>query len=172
MSSEAIAAGGRFPLSLRAIGFAVAGLSALGVGSALAIEHIGGIPPCPLCLDQRIVYYAAIPLGVLAAYLASGRASWSRLLLGALALAFLVNAGIGVYHAGIEWTWWPGPDSCSGIAPLATSAEALMESLANPRIVRCDEAALRILGISLAGYSAMLSTFLAVLASAGALRKA
>jgi disulfide bond formation protein DsbB len=172
MSSEAIASGGRFPLSLRTIGFALAGLSALGVGSALAIEHIGGIPPCPLCLDQRIAYYAAIPLGILAAYLAGARPSWSRLLLGALALAFLVNAGIGVYHAGIEWGWWPGPDACSGMAPLATSPEALMKSLAEPRIVRCDEAALRILGISLAGYSALLSAFLAVLASAGALRKA
>lgn len=172
MSSEVSAAGGRFPLSLRAIGFAVAGLSALGVGSALAIEHIGGVPPCPLCLDQRIAYYAAMPLGVLAAYLAGARPSWSRLLLGALALAFLFNAGLGVYHAGIEWAWWPGPDSCSGIAPLATSPEALMESLANPQIVRCDEAALRILGISLAGYSAMLSVFLAILAGAGALRKA
>jgi disulfide bond formation protein DsbB len=172
MSSEAMNLGGRFPLSLRAIGFAVAGLSVLGVGSALAIEHIGGIPPCPLCLDQRTAYYAAIPLGILAAYLASARPSWSRLLLGALALAFLVNAGLGVYHAGIEWGWWPGPDACSGIAPLATSPEALMKSLANPQIVRCDEAALRILGISLAGYSAMLSAILAVLASVGALRKA
>lgn len=171
MSSEATASRALFPLSLGAIGVAVAGLSALGVGLALAIEHIGGIPPCPLCLDQRIAYYAAIPLGFAAAYLAAARPSWSRLLLGALALAFLVNAGLGVYHSGIEWGWWPGPDACSGIAPLATTPEALLESLANPQIVRCDEAALRILGISLAGYSALLSVFLAVLASVGALRK-
>jgi disulfide bond formation protein DsbB len=168
MSSEAVTAAGRFPLSLRTIALAVAVLSALGVGSALAIQHIGGIPPCPLCLDQRIAYYAAIPLGLLAAYLAGVQPLWSRLLLGALALAFLFNAGFGVYHSGIEWKWWAGPDACSGMAPLATSPEALLNSLANPQIVRCDEAALRILGISLAGYSALLSAFLAVLSGLGA----
>jgi disulfide bond formation protein DsbB len=168
MSSEAVTAAGRFPLSLRTIALAVAVLSALGVGSALAIQHIGGIPPCPLCLDQRIAYYAAIPLGLLAAYLAGVQPLWSRLVLGALALAFLFNAGFGVYHSGIEWHWWAGPDACSGMAPLATSPEALLNSLANPQIVRCDEAALRILGISLAGYSALLSAFLAVLSGLGA----
>jgi disulfide bond formation protein DsbB len=167
MSSEAIPGRAPFPLSLRSIAFAVAGLSALGVGSALAIEHIGGVLPCPLCLDQRIAYYAAIPLALLAAMLASAQPFWSRLLLAALAAAFLVNAGLGVYHSGIEWGWWPGPDSCSGMAPLATSPDALLQSLNRPQVIRCDDAALRILGISLAGYSALLSAFLAVLATIG-----
>jgi disulfide bond formation protein DsbB len=152
---------------LRQIGIAVAVLSALGVGSALAIEHIGGIAPCPLCLDQRIAYYAAIPLAMLAVLLARNAPLWSRLLLAVVAAGFLVNAGLGVYHAGIEWGFWPGPDACSGMAPLATSPDALLESLKRPSVVRCDAAALRILGISLAGYSALLSAFLAVLAAAG-----
>jgi disulfide bond formation protein DsbB len=158
---------GRLPFTLRQLGLGVATLSAIGVGSALAIEHIGGIRPCPLCLDQRIAYYAAIPLAALAAILAGRSPLWSRLLLAAVALGFVANTGLGVYHSGIEWGFWPGPDSCSGMAPLATTPDALLESLKRPSVVRCDAAALRILGISLAGYSALLSAFLALMAGAG-----
>ncbi len=167
MSSEAPAAAARIPFTLRQVGGAVAVLSALGVGSALAIEHIGGIPPCPLCLDQRIAYYAAIPLAALAAALAPRAPFLARLLLAAVALGFLVNAGLGIYHSGIEWGFWPGPDACSGLAPLATNPGELLESLNKPSVIRCDAAALRILGLSLAGYSALLSALLAVFAAAG-----
>jgi disulfide bond formation protein DsbB len=167
MSSEAPSTAPLIPFTLRQIGIAVAVLSALGVGSALAIEHIGGIRPCPLCLDQRVAYYAAIPLALLAALLAPRAPVAARLILAAVALAFLVNAGLGIYHSGIEWGFWPGPDACSGMAPLATSPGALLESLNKPTVIRCDAAALRILGISLAGYSALLSALLAAFAIAG-----
>jgi disulfide bond formation protein DsbB len=167
MSSEAPATAAQIPFTLRQIGIAVAVLSALGVGSALAIEHIGGILPCPLCLDQRVAYYAAIPLALLAVVFAPRAPVAARLLLAAVALAFVVNAGLGIYHSGIEWGFWPGPDACSGMAPLATNPGALLESLNRPSVIRCDAAALRILGISLAGYSALLSALLAVFAAAG-----
>ena len=32
----------------------------------------------------------------------------------AIAAGMLWNAGLGVYHSGIEWQWWPGPQECSG----------------------------------------------------------
>ena len=142
----------------------IAAFSALSLGGALGIEHIGGIRPCPLCLDQRIAYYAAVPAALLAAWLAGRLPGAARLLLALLAIGFVVNTALGVYHSGIEWGWWPGPDSCSGAAPIATTPEALRESLRRPSVVRCDAAALRILGISLAGYSAVISAFLAVVA--------
>lgn len=167
MSSETGLAAGRLPFTLRQLCVAVAVLSAAGVGSALAIEHIGGIAPCPLCLDQRIAYYAAIPAAALAALIARRNPLLSRLLLAVVALGFLFNAGLGIYHSGIEWGFWPGPDACSGMAPLATSPEALLQSLNTPRVVRCDAAAVRILGLSLAGYSALLSALLAVMGALG-----
>ncbi len=145
----------------------IAVLSALALAAALAIEYIGGIPPCPLCLDQRIAYYAAIPLGALAFALASGRRGWSRAILAVLALGFAVNAGLGVYHAGVEWGWWPGPEACSGAGTIATTPEDLLKSLSHTRVVRCDEAPLVIFGLSLAGYSAILSALLAVIAALG-----
>lgn len=152
------------------LGFAIAALAALSVGGALAIEHIGGVRPCPLCLDQRIAYYAAVPLAILAALLPQRRWMWARLIFAALALGFAVNAGLGVYHAGIEWGWWPGPEACSGVAPIAATPGALLDSLANSRVVRCDEAALRIFGLSLAGYSALLSLLLMAFAAFGVRR--
>jgi disulfide bond formation protein DsbB len=164
-SSDHLAfAADRFPLGIGALSLGIAAISALSVGGALAIEHIGGIRPCPLCLDQRIAYYAAIPAGLLAAWLAGRAPAAARLLLALLAIGFVANTALGVYHSGIEWGWWPGPDSCSGLAPIATTPEALRESMRQPSVVRCDAAALRILGISLAGYSAAISGLLAVLA--------
>jgi disulfide bond formation protein DsbB len=163
---------GRTRFGLAAVSAAIALVSALSLAGALGIEHIGGIRPCPLCLDQRIAYYAAVPLALIAAWLAGRVPLAARVLLVVLALGFVANAGLGVYHAGIEWGWWPGPDACSGMAPLAGSPAEMLESLNQPSVVRCDAAALRILGISLAGYSALVSAALAVLAAAAAWRPA
>jgi disulfide bond formation protein DsbB len=154
-----------FGVSLANAGPIIAVLSALTLAGALGIEHIGGIAPCPLCLDQRIAYYAAIPLGAIAYAFASGRPVVTKAILLVLAVGFLINAGLGVYHSGIEWDWWPGPQACSGGAgPLASNPADLLQSLSQPQVVRCDEAAIRIFGLSLAGYSAVFSLLLAGLA--------
>jgi disulfide bond formation protein DsbB len=160
----------RFGLGFEDVGRTIAILSALALAGALALEHIGGVLPCPLCLDQRIAYYAAVPLGLLAFAMAAGRPQWSRLILAIIAIGFVINAGLGVFHAGVEWGWWPGPDTCSGIGSIATSPDALLKSFSKPQVVRCDQAAIRIFGLSLAGYSAILSAGLAILAARGALR--
>lgn len=157
----------RYALGFEDAGRTIAVISALALGGALAIEHIGGIAPCPLCLDQRIVYYAAVPLGLLAFAFAPYRRNWSRAVLLILAAAFLFNAVFGVYHSGIEWGWWPGPDACSGASTIARTPQDLLKSLSKTQVIRCDEAALRIFGISLAGYSAAISAMLAALAIHG-----
>jgi disulfide bond formation protein DsbB len=162
---------GRTSFGPGTVSLAIAALSALALGGALGIEYIGGIRPCPLCLDQRIAYYAAMPVALIAAWLAGRMPLAARVLLALLALGFISNATLGVYHAGIEWGWWPGPDECSGMVPLATTPGELMNSLNKPSVVRCDAAALRIFGLSLAGYSALLSAFLAILALIGLLQR-
>ena len=83
----------------------------------------------------------------------------------AIAVAMLWNAGLGVYHSGIEWHWWPGPQDCSGAgAGLQRRAAACCSRLQNTRVVRCDEAAWRFLGLSLAGYNVLISLALAAIA--------
>ena len=147
------------------------GLAALAaIGTALAFEHIGGYEPCPLCLQQRWAYYAAIPIGFLSVLLfRNGQTGLARAALIVLGLAFVANAGLGVFHSGVEWQWWPGPASCSG-GTISLEAGKLLEAVQSERVVRCDEAPWRLFGLSFAGYSALISAGLACIAAWGVLR--
>lgn len=141
--------------------------------SALAFEHIGGYLPCELCLMQRWAYYTAIPLLFLALAALSGgyprAASTIFLLVG---LAFLANAGLGVYQAGAEWKFWPGPTSCSGAQQLTSSAGSLLKELTKTQVIRCDEPQLRIFGLSFAGWNVLISLSLSALALSATARAA
>jgi disulfide bond formation protein DsbB len=159
--------GGRFELSARAAALAIVGVSVATLAAMWALQF-AGYAPCSLCYQERIPYYAAIPSGLLAAWLAPRAPKLAALILAALALAFLYNAGLSVYHAGAEWKFWPGPDTCTGDLVKPTS---LSQALRQNTAVRCDEAAIRIFGISLAGYGALLSAALAAFASVAAWRQ-
>jgi disulfide bond formation protein DsbB len=139
-------------------------LAAATILAALGFEHLGGIPPCPLCLEERYAYYAGVPLLFLALILLSAAQPRSAAVLFLLvALAFLGNAALGTYHAGAEWRFWPGPASCTGAQDLAKSAGGLLDALSTTRVVRCDEAAWRFLGVSLAGWNAVVSLFISAM---------
>jgi disulfide bond formation protein DsbB len=132
--------------------------AALVMLTALGFEHLGGYAPCPLCLQQRYAYYASIPLLALALALISAKRSGAAALIFIIvALAFFANAGLGAYHAGAEWELWPGPESCAAAGPLSTNAGNLLSDLATTRVVRCDQAALRLFGLSLAGWNVIAS---------------
>ena len=88
--------------------------------------------------------------------------------LGAIAIAMLINTVLGVYHSGIEWRWWAGPTECSGPLNSIGSTGGLLQQLNTVRVVRCDEAPWRFLGLSLAGYNVLISLALAVIALWGA----
>ena len=135
--------------------------AAAAILGALAFEHIGGYKPCPLCLQQRWAYYAGIPVlfAALTLHSMEWRQTAARLVL-AVAVAFLANAGLGVYHAGAEWKFWPGPDTCSGApAALGTSAGGLLDRLKTTVVIRCDEASLRVAGLSFAGWNVLVCLF-------------
>ena len=129
---------------------------------ALAFEHIGGYAPCPLCLMQRWAYYASMPLLFAGMALATEKPRLASVLFALVALAFLGNAGLAAYHAGVEWKFWPGPDTCATAAALPGSVNDLMEGMKN-RVVRCDEAAWRLFGLSFAGWNVVISVVLTTL---------
>jgi disulfide bond formation protein DsbB len=137
---------------------------------ALFFQYALGYAPCPLCLEQRIPYYIAIPLAAVIAAAALRKAAPRPVLvagLAILAIIMLVGAGLGAYHAGIEWKWWAGPQDCSGpLTPLGAGG-GLLNQLQETRVVRCDEAAWRFLGLSLAGYNFLISLALAGIAAWG-----
>lgn len=149
------------PVPLFLAGLAIASTS---IGGAWYSELGLGYVPCMLCLWQRIPYYvAAVPALAALALLVTGRGSRGTgwLTLG-LALVFLVSAGLGVFHAGVEWKLWAGPAGCGGRVDLgAPSFQDFQKSLQTARVVLCDEAPMRVLGLSFAGWNAVGSLFVA-----------
>ena len=154
---------------IAAAALVVAAGGAATILGAYYFQFVLGLPPCPLCLEQRVPYYVGIPHAVVVAVLALRKGTPRGLLIGGLLLlaaAMLVGAGLGVFHSGIEWKLWAGPTDCSGGAGLG-SAGGLLDRLQNINVVRCDEAAWRFLGLSLAGYNVLISLALAFAASWG-----
>ncbi len=147
------------------LAFVIAAAAALTVGGALVFQHGFGYVPCMLCLWQRWPYYVGAPLALAAGLLGlAGATGAMRLLLAATALLFLGGAALGGYHAGVEWGFWPGPASCAGANAAPTSASDLLRQMSGARLVPCDRAAWRLLGLSLAGYNALIAAGLAALA--------
>ena len=131
-----------------------------------------GYAPCELCLMQRWAYYAGVPLAALIAILAARGPRWlARAGLALLGLVFIGSAIFGAYHAGVEWGFWPGPTGCTGALTRADSMADFLKQLETTKVVRCDAVAIRILGLSLAGWNAVISAAMAALAFLGA-RKA
>ena len=137
-------------------------VAAAVIGTALAFEHVGGYTPCPLCLEERYGYYAAIPaLAIALVLLSTGRRGAATAVLVLVALAFLANGAVGVYHAGAEWKLWAGPETCGASQPLSTGAGGLLKDLASTRVIRCDDAPWHFFGLSFAGWNAVASIVLA-----------
>jgi disulfide bond formation protein DsbB len=159
----------RLALSMRQAALALALGAAATVGGALVFEHAFGYVPCKLCLIQRNPYYIAIPLALVAALLPP---RWTRAGLWLLALVFIVSAGLGAYHSGVEWGFFAGPSDCGGGAGQgAGNVGDFLNQLQSTRVVSCTEAAWRFLGLSLAGWNVLISLALAALAAKAAAGK-
>lgn len=156
-------------LSMRQAALAVVLGAAATIGGALVFEHVLGYVPCKLCLIQRNPYYIAMPVGLVAAFLPP---HWTRAGLWVLALIFLVSAGLGAYHSGVEWGFFAGPSDCGGGSGAgAGNVGDFLNQLQTTRVVSCTEAAWRFLGLSLAGWNVLISLALAAFAAIAARRK-
>ncbi len=152
--------------AIAAIFLAVA--MAATVGTALGFQHIGGYIPCKLCYEQRVPYYVGAPLMLFAFASTTLRLppAVTRLLLLAGGLLMVYGLYLGVYHSGVEWGWWPGPTDC-GVVDLSTvtgGSNGVLDTIDTVVPPSCDKAALRILGLSMAGWNAIASLILAVIA--------
>ncbi len=161
---------------LRAVPAAVAALTIFALSAATILgayyfELVLKLPPCPLCLEERLPYHIVIPLSLLMAIAALVRAPHKLLAVGfvAIIVAVLCGAALGTYHAGVEWHFWAGPTDCTGALTDLRAGGSLLDQLHSVHVIRCDEAAWRFLGISLAGYNVLISFGLAAIAAAGLL---
>ncbi len=147
--------------------------SAAMLAAAHAFETFGKLYPCTLCLKQREVFWVAGTVALMA--LGARYSPWAArlrrpfdLLLGAI---FLYGAGLAAYHAGVEWKWWPGPTTCTGGASAAAGDLVAMLKGDKIKPPACDKAAWIFLGISMAGWNALISLGLAIAALTAGLRK-
>ncbi|MEO0543583.1 MAG: disulfide bond formation protein B [Pseudomonadota bacterium] len=156
-----ISADERYLIFALSIAFVMAAV----VGTALVFEHVFGYLPCYLCLLQRTPYYIGIPVALVAA-----AASWlrwpvlvTRLALIAVGLLMAYGAVLSGYHAGVEWRWWEGPADCGATTGgVVTDANNLLAAIEIVKPPSCDEAALRVLGLSFAGWNVLVSVALAL----------
>lgn len=149
------------PLDKKAAGLAFL-LALAAILGAWGSQLIGGLVPCELCLEQRLAYYWGLPI------LAVVLLIWNRLPLPVWYLAmaivtaiFLWGTYMGAYHAGVEWKWWPGPTACTGVG--GDFGFDALQDLNSAHVIPCDQVQFRFLGISLAGYNALVSLAVVVL---------
>jgi disulfide bond formation protein DsbB len=130
----------------RAIALAVP--SAL-LGGAYIAQYVFGLPPCEMCWWQRYALFAALAFAVLSLLKRD-----NKMLISLAGLGILASGLIGGFHAGVEYGWWQGMTACTGNA--ATGDDPLA-SVMGAAIVRCDVAAWKLAGISLAGFNFLIS---------------
>jgi disulfide bond formation protein DsbB len=152
---------------------AAAAAAAVMLAAAHAFEQFGGLAPCALCLRQREVYWIALAVGLAGALaMRLWRSDEARAAAcSVLFPVFLYGAGLAAFHAGVEWRLWPGPTTCAG-GGSGIDAGAMADLLAGGsiRAPSCDKAAWVFLGLSMAGWNALMSLALG-LASLLALKR-
>ena len=152
------------PLSPATMAAIFAGsVSLILLGGALAFQYLGGLAPCEMCIWQRWPHGFSIAVGLIGGMLVRSDVlppSWGRYLVAGAIAGLVVSGAIGVFHAGVEWKFWPGPSECTGFGYVPGQ-----EDFKPLQILRCDEAQWRLFGLSLAGYNAIFSFVAAAIAA-------
>ena len=124
---------------------------AVALAAAFGSQYLGGLTPCEMCWWQRWAHMAALGLALIA-LVVPGRA-----LVWLAALAIAVSGGIGFYHAGVELHYFPGITQCTSTITSGMSSDDILKQIMNAPLVRCDDIQWSFLGISMAGWNAILS---------------
>ena len=124
------------------------------LGGAMGSQYLGGLTPCEMCYWQRYPHAASILLAALS-FSAPAESPRSHVLVLLAAAAIAISGAIGVYHAGVELDIFEGLTTCTTTAR-GTGADLLKEIMDAP-LVRCDQVQFSFLGISMAGWNAILS---------------
>ena len=125
------------------------------LAGALGSQYLGGLYPCEMCHWQRWPHYAAVALALLS-FAMRGQPDRGRSFVWLAALAIFTSGAIGVYHAGVEAGIFEGLTTCSAALSGGSSADILADIMATP-LVRCDQIQWSFLGVSMAGWNAILS---------------
>ncbi len=133
---------------------------------ALGFQFLGGLSPCKMCIWQRWPHGIIAALMIVVFVLLPQRKVIIAFVLAGITA--LIGAGIGVYHAGVELKYWQGPQTCTAPSIADLSATDLLAQLQNTPVTRCDEIAWQFMGLSMAGWNAVISVGIALLCFWGA----
>jgi disulfide bond formation protein DsbB len=144
-------------------------MSALALAGAYTAEYGFGLLPCDLCLLQRKPFFAVIMLAAISLLtllpILRAKAAWlQRGLLLLIGLLLLGNAGVALYHTGVEQRWWQGPDSCSGGDIQTGSLEEMRAQILSAPLIRCDVPAWEFHGLTMASLNIIFCGLLALFA--------
>lgn len=142
---------------------AAAGSLALMIG-AFGFQYIGGLPPCKMCIWQRYPHVVAIVIGLIALRFETAMLAWFG------AVAAFATAAVGAYHTGVERGWWEGPTTCTSGPIGGLSSDQLFDQIMNAPLVRCDEVAWSLMGLSMASWNMIASLALVAVWIAAARR--
>jgi disulfide bond formation protein DsbB len=147
--------------------------SAAMLAIAHAFQTFGGLSPCELCLKQRTVYWiaGALAAGAMIVVRLPGGPRWREVSCWLLALVFAAGVGVAGYHAGVEWKFWPGPQSCSGGGAVSMAALKDLLNGGGVKMPACDHPAWVFAGLSMAGWNTVASLILLGLSVAAAIRE-
>lgn len=137
----------------------IAGLGSLGMLlGAWGFQYLGGISPCPMCIWQRWPHGVAAFLGIGAVLTAP---LWLWAVAGIVTMA--ISTGLGAFHSGVERGWWDGPSTCTSGDITKLSPDDLMSQIMAAPLVRCDEIAWSMFGLSMPNWNALISLGLCAL---------
>ena len=126
------------------------------LGGAYGFQYVWGhLWPCEMCWWQRYAHFAALPFALAALLLGARLKDGGRALVWLAALAILVSGAIGFWHAGIELKLLPGFTQCT--STLTGSPDEMLKAVFDRPMVRCDDIQWSWLGISMAGWNAIIS---------------
>ncbi len=143
----------------------VASLALLGF--AHLSETIWDLSPCNLCLKAREVYWGAVAVALIATLwhlVSRGSRGTPRIAAFLLAVIFATGTITAVFHMGGEYKWWSLPATCMGGGSVDLESMASLALGTGPveRVAMCDAVTWTFLGLSMAGWNALISAALAV----------
>ena len=136
-------------------------ISSLMLLSAFYLEYFHSALPCDLCITQRWFHGAIIGYSFIIILIINKTLISNNLLVLVGAILWLSSSLAGLYHFGIEMNFWTGPDGCSSNIDFSKDT---LTYLLNKSPIKCDEVMFEILGLSLAGWNALASFFIFLLA--------
>ena len=129
-------------------------ISSLMLLSAFYLEYFHNAFPCDLCITQRWFHALIISYSLIAIFISKSSFFTKKLILIGLSITWIASSVAGLYHFGIEMNFWKGPDECSSTIDFSKD---ILKYLLNKSTIKCDEVMFKILGLSLAGWNAIMS---------------